>query len=93
MAGNSSNQPGITTPSNIRIVNSLPRPEHLRTLWFDGTDVTEFLRRWNIECQDAGHDGKAKCERLPFIVHLLLKTSLNFSMDILSKTGLNSKMI
>ena len=66
MAGNSSSQSGLTTPSNIRIVNNLPRPEHLRTLWFDGTDVTEFLRRWNIECQDAGHDGKAKCERLPF---------------------------
>ena len=66
MASNSSGQSGLTTPSNIRIINVLPRPEHLHTLWFDGTDVTEFLRRWNIECQDVGHDGKAKCERLPF---------------------------
>ena len=28
-----------------------------------------------------------------FIVHLVLKKSLNFSMDILRKIGLNSKMI
>ena len=66
MASNNSSQSGLTTPPTIHIVNNLPRPKHLRTLWFDGTDVTEFLRRWNIECQDAGHDGKAKCERLPF---------------------------
>ena len=61
MASNSSSQSGLTTPPTIRIFN-LPCPEHLHTLWFDGMDVTEFLCHWNIECQDAGHDGKAKCE-------------------------------
>ena len=73
MVSNSSSQFGLITPSNIRIVNNLPRPEHLRTLWFDGTDVTEFLRRWNIERQDVGHDDKAKCERLFFYCESAIK--------------------
>ena len=36
---------------------------------------------------------KQSVNDFPFIVHLLLKKSLNFSMDILRKIGLNSKMI
>jgi hypothetical protein len=66
MTSNSSSHSGLTTPSNIRIINSMPRPEQLSPLWFNGTDVTEFLRRWNIECEDAGYDDKGKCRRLPF---------------------------
>jgi hypothetical protein len=34
-------------------------------LFFDNANVTEFLRRWNIECEDYGLTDIQKCVRLP----------------------------
>jgi len=42
----------------------MPRPR--QPLYFDGTDVSEFLRRWNIECEDFGINEPKKCARLPY---------------------------
>ena len=42
----------------------MPRPG--QPLYFDGTDVSEFLRRWNIECEDFGINEPKKCARLPY---------------------------
>jgi len=43
----------------------MPRPGQPGAPFFDNTNVTEFLRRWNIECEDFGLSDAQKCTRLP----------------------------
>src|SRR5947207_15593588 len=44
----------------------MPRPGEPGVPFFDKVDVTDFLRHWNIECEDCGFSGRQKCERLWF---------------------------
>jgi hypothetical protein len=55
---------GHTTPP-YRAFGIMPRPGQPGAPFFDDTNVTEFLRRWNIECEDFGLSAKQKCIRLP----------------------------
>jgi hypothetical protein len=43
----------ITNPI-FRTVGVMPRPGQPGALHFDISDVSEFLRRWNLECEDFG---------------------------------------
>jgi hypothetical protein len=56
---------GRTTPPAFRAFGFMPRPGQPGAPFFDDTNVTEFLRRWNIECEDFGLSDKQKCMRLP----------------------------
>ena len=50
-----SDRSSTETPStNFHIFNMMPRPGLPDAPLFDGTDVTEFLHRWNIGCDDVG---------------------------------------
>jgi hypothetical protein len=40
------------------------RPGQPGALSFNEVNVSEFLRRWNIECEDAGLTGPQKCQRV-----------------------------
>jgi hypothetical protein len=42
----------------------MPRPGQDGALKFDKTNVSEFLRRWNIECEDYGLTDAQKCSRV-----------------------------
>jgi len=64
---NSSRSGHDTPPArSLRVFNIMPRPEQPGTPHFDGMNVTEFLRRWNIECEDAGLTKSQKCDRFPY---------------------------
>src|SRR5205814_627723 len=60
---------GRETPSSAivpRIYGPvMPRPGQPGALHFDNTNVSEFLRRWNIECEDFGLTDAQKCARIP----------------------------
>ena len=43
----------------------MPRAGQPGALYFDNTNVTEFLHRWNIECEDFGLTDAQKCARIP----------------------------
>jgi hypothetical protein len=43
----------------------MPRPGQPGAPFFDNTNVTEFLRRWNLECEDFGLTDRQKCAHLP----------------------------
>jgi hypothetical protein len=53
------NDPPTNNPSQgsgpiLRTVGVMPRPGQPGALHFDTADVSEFLRRWNLECEDFG---------------------------------------
>jgi hypothetical protein len=41
----------------------MPRPGVVN---FDDNDITDFLRRWNIECENFGRTDTPKRERIPY---------------------------
>ena len=43
----------------------MPCPGQSGALYFDNTNVTEFLRHWNIECEDFSLTDAQKCARIP----------------------------
>ena len=43
----------------------MPHPGQPGALHFDNMNVSEFLCRWNIECEDFGLTDPQKCTRLP----------------------------
>jgi hypothetical protein len=55
------------TPITVHpIVGIIPRPGQLRALGpFDGTRVTEFLKNWELECEEYGLTEGQKCKKLP----------------------------
>ena len=54
----------ITPPLGYRVAGVMPRPNQAGAMRFDKTDVTDFLRRWNIECEDYGLSDPQKCDRI-----------------------------
>jgi len=50
----------------VRPLGIMPRPGQPGALQFDGTNITEFLEDWNIECDDYGLSDPQKCARLPY---------------------------
>jgi len=58
---------GRVTPSfsNLRIHAVMPRPGQPGSMLFDGTNITDFLEDWNIECEDYGLTDDQKCVRFP----------------------------
>ena len=42
----------------------MPRPDQPGALHFDNTNISEFLHRWNNECEDFGLIDSQKCTRL-----------------------------
>ena len=40
--------------NNFRVHALMPHPGQPGVPFFDNTNITEFLRRWNIECGDYG---------------------------------------
>ena len=67
MPGSSDSDKLPITPleNNFRIRAVMPHPGQPGAPFFDNTNVTEFLRRWNIECEDYGLSDSQKCARLP----------------------------
>jgi len=53
-------------PPFVRALSIMPRSGQPGAPFFDDTNVTEFLRRWNIECEDFGLSDAQKCARLPY---------------------------
>src|SRR5579859_68478 len=43
----------------------MPRPGEAGALFFDKTNVTEFLKRWEEECDEVGYTDAQKCIKLP----------------------------
>jgi len=54
----------LTPPVGFRL-GVMPRPGQPGALHFDNTNITEFLRCWNNECEDFGLTDPQKCTRLP----------------------------
>lgn len=50
--------------STLRTGFFMLRPGQPGALYFNELNVSEFLRRWNIECEDAGLTGPQKCQRI-----------------------------
>jgi hypothetical protein len=67
-----------TTPPVIRFGAIMPCPEQRGALSFDGNGITEFLRRWNLECQDFGLTDAQKCERIPYYCSEEIKELIKF---------------
>jgi hypothetical protein len=44
----------------------MPRPGQPGALEFNGKDVSRFLRRWELDCDDFEISPARRCERLPF---------------------------
>src|SRR5947207_10864407 len=63
---NTSNDSGLITPPAFVALGMMPCPGQPDAPYFDGTDVTEFLRQWNIDCEDFGISEPKKCDRLPY---------------------------
>ena len=40
------------------------RPRQPSALYFNEVNISEFLRRWNIECEDASLTRPQKCQRI-----------------------------
>ena len=53
-----------TPPVSYRF-GVMPRPGQPGALHFDNMNISEFLRRWNNECEDFGLTDPQKCTRLP----------------------------
>src|SRR5579859_5333975 len=43
----------------------MPRPGEAGALFFDKTNVSEFLKRWEEECEEVGYTDAQKCVKLP----------------------------
>src|SRR5579859_1753890 len=43
----------------------MPHPGEAGALFFDKTNVTEFLKRWEEECDEVGYTDAQKCVKLP----------------------------
>ena len=56
-----SNEPANHTETPVCV---MPRPSQPGALYFDTSDVSEFLRRWNLECEDFGLSDPQKCTRI-----------------------------
>ena len=68
MSGTSVSNPPDTPPGTHPIPRTLmvmPRPGQPGSMQFDGTNVTEFLDDWDVECEDYGFSDAKKCTRLP----------------------------
>jgi hypothetical protein len=68
MSGSSTDgdlSPGRNTPlAASHPVGAMIRPRQHGALYFDKTNITDFLRRWNIECEDYDPNDKQKCARI-----------------------------
>jgi hypothetical protein len=65
MSGSTTDDSGRTTPlSPARSVGVMIRPGQQGALYFDKANITDFLRRWNIECEDYNLNDKQKCARI-----------------------------
>src|SRR5271169_4351129 len=51
----------------------MPRPGQPGAMQFDGTNITEFLEEWNIECEDFGLTNTQRCARFPNYCTLAIK--------------------
>jgi Protein of unknown function (DUF4100) len=60
---NSSGEGIVTPPLRYRTA-VMPRPNQSGALYFDKTNITDFLRRWDIECEDYGLTDSQKCARI-----------------------------
>lgn len=55
----------VTPVTICPIVGIMPRPSQPGALCFDGMGVTDFLKEWNIECEEYGLTDVQKCKKLP----------------------------
>jgi hypothetical protein len=69
---------GNDVPSVIRLGAMMPRPGQPGAVSFDGNDVTKFLQRWNIECEDFGLTDTQKCERILYYCTDEIKELIEF---------------
>ena len=66
MAGSTTDEnSGATTPLvHTHPVGVMVRAGQQGALYFDKANITDFLRRWNIECDDYNINDKRKCARI-----------------------------
>jgi len=55
---------GTPSPLEIRINARMPRPGTPGSLQFDGTNVSDFLRHWSMECDEFALSEQQKCRRI-----------------------------
>src|SRR5438552_12274505 len=54
------------TPITIHpIVGIMPRPRQPGALRFDGTGISDFLKDWELECEEYRLTDAQKCKKLP----------------------------
>ena len=54
------------TPITIHpVVGIMPRPGQPGALSFDGTGISDFLKDWEMECEEYGLTNAQKCKKLP----------------------------
>ena len=68
MSGSLSDNPDINkssvTPIATHFKAVLPRPGQDGALYFDKMNIIDFLRRWDIACEDCDISDKKKCARI-----------------------------
>jgi len=66
MSGSSENDStqGVLTPPLGYRTAVMPCPNQAGALHFDKSNVTDFLRCWNIECENYGLTDPQKCARI-----------------------------
>ena len=55
----------VTPITFYPVVGVIARPGQLRTLSFDGTGISDFLKNWKLECEEYGLTDTQKCKKLP----------------------------
>ena len=64
--GGTVSEPAIHVATQLHAFNVMPRPGQANALEFDGSNVTEWLEEWNLQCEDYGVTDLKKCTRLPY---------------------------
>ena len=61
----STNSPPVIPIMIHPIVRVMPRPGQPGALSFDGNSITDFLKDWEMECEEYGLTDAQKCKKLP----------------------------
>ena len=57
---------GVEIPPSFKFYGpTMPRPGQPGAMQFDGKNITEFLKDWNMECEDFGLTEPQRCARFP----------------------------
>src|SRR5437773_498716 len=61
----STNSPPVTPIMIHPVVGVMPHPGQPGALSFDGNSITDFLKDWEMQCEEYGLIDTQKCKKLP----------------------------